>query len=135
MYSKEQIDLCRYRLSKAEEYLSDSKKILELGMYDAAANRSYYAIFHTVRALLALDGKDFKKHSGVIAYFQAEYIKTGLLEKEMSNIVKSAFSLRTESDYKDFFIIAHEDVERQVAEADLFFHRIESYISSALKES
>ena len=64
-----QIDLCRYRLEKAGKYLNDAKVTLELDMYDTAANRSYYSIFHTVRALLALDGKDFRKHSGVISCF------------------------------------------------------------------
>ena len=64
-----QIDLCRYRLEKAESYLNDANVTLSLGMYDTAANRSYYSIFHTVRALLALDGKDFRKHSGVISCF------------------------------------------------------------------
>lgn len=103
MHSKEQIELCRYRLSKACEYLNDAEKSLGYEMYDTAANRSYYAIFHAVRALLALSGKDFRKHSGVISCFQMDYIKTGIFEKRMSDIIKSAFSLRTESDYEDFF--------------------------------
>ena len=130
MYDKVHIDLCRYRLSKAEEYLNDAKKTLDLEMYDTAANRSYYAIFHAVRALLALDGKDFKKHSGVISCFQKDYIKTGIFDKELSNIVKSAFSLRTESDYEDFFIISREDVIKQVFEAEKFYGEIERYIDS-----
>lgn len=44
--------------------------------YKGAANRSYYAIFHTMRSVLALDQIDFSKHSGVSAYFRKEYIKT-----------------------------------------------------------
>ncbi len=130
MYSEENISLCKYRLSKAEEYLSDAHKTLELNMYDTAANRSYYAIFHSVRALLALDGKDFKKHSGVISCFQMDYIKTGIFEKQMSDIIKSAFSLRTESDYEDFFIISHSDVSRQVDEARIFYENILNYLIS-----
>lgn len=47
-------------------------------MYDTAANRSYYAIFHAARVVLALDGQDYKKHSGVISNFQKNYIKTGI---------------------------------------------------------
>ena len=48
MYSKERIDLCQYRLSKAREYRQDAEKALSLNMYDTAANRSYYAIFHAL---------------------------------------------------------------------------------------
>ena len=128
MYSKEQVDLCKYRLTKAEEYLQDAKSTLAMGMFDTAANRSYYAIFHTIRALLALDGKDFKKHSGVISCFQMEYIKTGLFGKEMSDIAKSAFTLRQESDYEDFYVISQDEVRRQVEEAGLFYNRIKRFI-------
>lgn len=133
MYSKEQIDLCKYRLAKAQEYLNDSKATLSMDMFDNAANRSYYAIFHTVRALLALDGKDFKKHSGVIAFFQTEYIKSGVFEKEMSDIIKSAFTLRQESDYEDFYVISHDDVQRQVNEAEVFYNTIKAYIEKMVK--
>ncbi len=132
MYSDEQIALCRYRLEKAAEFLADAEKTLELEMYDTAANRSYYAIFHAVRALFALDGKDFKKHSGVIAFFQMDYIKTGVFAKRMSDIIKSAFSLRTDSDYEDFFIISHEEVRRQVAEAAEFYENISEYLKTKI---
>lgn len=134
MYNEEYIALCRYRLSKAEEYLNNAEVTLNLEMYDTAANRSYYAIFHSVRALLALEGKDFKKHSGVIAYFQMEYIKNGTFQKEMSDIVKSAFSLRTESDYEDFYVISREDVARQVLEARTFYETVRDYIKQKIGE-
>ena len=134
MHSREQLDFCSYRLEKARVFLSDAKKTLELGMFETAANRSYYSIFHAVRALLALESVDFKKHSGVISYFQMTYIKTKLLPVEMSNILKSAFSLRSESDYKDFYIIAHDDVVQQVEDAEYFLKKIEEYISNEIAE-
>ena len=77
---------------------------------------------------MALDGLDFKKHSGVISNFQMRYIKTGIFDKQLSNIIKSAFSLRTESDYEDFYVIAKADVKTQVKEADIFYHAISEYI-------
>lgn len=132
MYDKKLIELCKYRLLKAEDYLRDSKLTLKMKMFDTAANRSYYAIFHTVRALLALDGKDFKKHSGVISCFQMEYIKSGVFDKEMSDIIKSAFMLRQESDYEDFYVISHDEVCKQVEEAELFYNRIKKYIESKI---
>ena len=132
MYTNEQIALCRYRLEKAAEFLADAEKTLELEMYDTAANRSYYAIFHAVRALFALDGKDFKKHSGVIAFFQMDYIKTGIFDKRMSDIIKSAFSLRTDSDYEDFFIISHEEVRKQVTEAAEFYKTVSEYLKTKI---
>ena len=131
-YSKEVIDLSIYRLEKAKKDLEDAKKTLELEMYDTSANRSYYAIFHAARAILALDGKDFKKHSGVISKFQQDYIKTEIFDKTMSNIIKSAFDMRTESDYEDFYVISKDDVKTQVSEAEQFVTTIEVYIKNKI---
>ena len=133
MYDKELIDLAFYRLEKAKTDLNDAKKTLELEMFDTAANRSYYAIFHSARAILALDGQDYKKHSGVISNFQKNYIKTGKLNKEMSNIIKSAFDMRIDSDYEDFYVVPKEDVIRQVEEADYFVCKIEEYLINKTK--
>ena len=134
MYNKELRDLALYRLEKAKSDLNASKKTLELEMYDTAANRSYYAIFHAARAVLALDGEDYKKHSGVISNFQKNYIKTGVLEKNLSNIIKLAFDIRNECDYEDFYIISRDDVIRQVAEAGIFLSHIEEYLEKELNK-
>ena len=134
MYSQEIIALSLYRLNKAKRDLEDSKKTLDLEMYDNAANRSYYAIFHAARAVLALDGTDFKKHSGVISNFQKNYIKTGIFDKKMSNIIKSAFDIRNETDYEDFYVVPKEDVKRQVSEAEVFIAAVEKYIIDKTSE-
>ena len=78
MYDQEHIDLALYRMDKAEEALTDAQDALRQGKCANAANRSYYAFFHAVRALFALEAKDFRKHSGVIANFQKDYVKTGV---------------------------------------------------------
>ena len=134
MYNKELRDLALYRLEKAKSDLNASKKTLELEMYNTAANRSYYAIFHAARAVLALNGEDYKKHSGVISNFQKNYIKTGVLEKNLSNIIKLAFDIRNECDYEDFYIISRDDVIRQVTEAEIFLSHIEEYLNKELNK-
>lgn len=42
-------DLSRYRLKRAQEDLETAKLNYENGMYKAAVNRTYYAIFHAIR--------------------------------------------------------------------------------------
>ncbi len=100
--------------------------------YRTVANRSYYAIFHAIRAVLALDGVDRKKHSGVIAYFQEQYIKTGQFEKQYSAVLKNAFLVRQESDYEDFYIISKEEVKRQMDDAKQFVEEIARYLSESI---
>ena len=57
----------------AKECLDAAKSLLASSNYKSAANRSYYAIFHAMRAVLAFDGIDMKHHSGVFLNF-ANYI-------------------------------------------------------------
>ncbi|MBO5008868.1 MAG: HEPN domain-containing protein [Clostridia bacterium] len=125
-------NLSKYRLEKAKECLDSAKLTYDAGQFATAANRSYYAIFHSARAVLALDGIDRKKHSGVISYFQEHYIKTKVFDKQFSYIIKNAFMVRQESDYEDFYIISKEDLEEQIADAEKFVLEVEKYILSII---
>ena len=118
----------KYRLEKAKEDLATSITDFESGHFSASINRSYYCIFHSIRAILALDGFDSKKHSGVIAYFRENYIKTKILDRSYSDIVGDAFEIRNNCDYVDFFIIHSEDAKEQLENARFFMDAVESYL-------
>lgn len=66
-------DLSLYRIEKAKNDLEASAVLLEKGFFAQSMNRSYYAIFHMARALLALDEFESRKHTGIIAYFNKKY--------------------------------------------------------------
>ena len=126
--------LALFRIEKAKNDLHDAKETLRLGMYDNAANRSYYAIFHAARAVLALDGLDFKKHAGVVGTFSKNYIKTGVFEPETAQMIKSAFSIRSETDYEDFYVVSKKDVEQQVLDAEVFIAKVNEYLQKKTEE-
>ncbi|HEY5560735.1 MAG TPA: HEPN domain-containing protein [Clostridiaceae bacterium] len=125
---EKEIELSKYRLDKAKEDLETAKANFEQLFLKAAINRSYYSIFHAVRSVLALDGYDSRKHSGIIAYFNQNYIKTNKFPKEMSKILTSASSVRNKSDYDDFFIVGRDEVEKQINNAEVFIIKIEQYL-------
>lgn len=52
---RNQNELSKYRLERAKEDLETAKLNCQSGMYKAAVNRSYYAIFHAIRAVNVLD--------------------------------------------------------------------------------
>jgi len=122
-------DLAAYRLENARTMLADARTLADAGSYKSGNNRAYYAIFHAVRALLALEGLDFKKHSAVIAHFQNQYVRTGIFDKEYSSILAKASTIRNDSDYNDFFIASREDTLKQIDNADKFIRAIEEYMS------
>ena len=120
-------------MERAGECLEDACINLENGRYKSAANRSYYAAFHAMRAALAMEGLDFKRHSGVISEFRRRYIKGGIVPVEMSVAIRSLFDVRSQSDYDDFFVIAKEDVEQQVRYADFVIQEIAHYLEGIWK--
>lgn len=75
-----------------------------------------------------MEGVDFSKHAGVISYFQKNYVKSGIFEKEYSKILAEAFEIRSESDYDDYYVISKEEAEEQIQNAQFFFDGIMKYV-------
>lgn len=123
-------ELAGYRMERAKEMLLAARENLEIGQYKTSLNRSYYAIFHAMRAANILKEFDSSKHSGVIAFFNKEYLKTNILNRDLSIIIKNSAFLREKSDYDDFFIASRKDAEKQVADADIFLNAVEQYLMS-----
>lgn len=134
MDEKTKRSLIEYRMEKSHADLNAAKLTLDAGLYDAAVNRSYYAIFHAARAVLMLNGQDYKKHSGVIAFFNRDFVRTEILEHKLGLILRDAFEIRTDCDYEDFYIVAKEDVEQQLHNAEYFVSRIEEYLKPFFAE-
>lgn len=128
MLHERRLELMNYRLAMADEKLNSAKILLEYRSYKDSISRSYYAMFTAVRAILALDGVDFKKHAGVISYFQREYIKPGIFDKMYSKYLSQAFQIRNNTDYADFFIISQDEAQEQYDRAVDFCCQIKKYL-------
>lgn len=121
-------DLSVYRLNMAEEKLRSAKILLDAGQYKDSIGRSYYAIFSALRAVLARDKVDFSKHAGVISYFQREYLKTELFDKKYSRYISSAFQIRNNCDYDDFFIVSKEEAVEQYEHACELYEVVKEFL-------
>jgi len=125
MLDKTEIDLSEYRLIKAKDLLSQAKLLFDNDKFDGSINRSYYAIVNAIRSLLALLNLDSPKHSGVLSFFDKYLVKTSILEKEFSKIAHSAFNVRQDNDYEDFYIPSKEEAKKQPEDAEAFLDEIE----------
>ena len=130
MHPEEKKGLSIARIARAKDCLSSAKLLLSAEDYKGAANRSYYAIFHAMRSVLAFDEIDMKHHSGIVSEFRRLYIKTGILDKSLSPIITVLFDIRQESDYDDFFVISKAEVAEQIANAEVFLNEIQKYLST-----
>ena len=130
MQEHERKALSQARLEHAIECLSAARNLLETENYKSAANRSYYAVFHAMRAVLAFDEIDMKHHSGIISEFRRRYIKTGIFETRMSEIISVLFDVRIDSDYDDFFVISKADTAAQIENAEYFVSSVRAYLKN-----
>ena len=100
MLPEQKIEISKARFDHAKECLQDAKLLLASESYRSAAKRAYYAIFHAMRAVLALDGVDMTHHSGIISEFRKRYIKTGAFDTSLSGIISELSSVCEGSDSK-----------------------------------
>jgi uncharacterized protein (UPF0332 family) len=81
-------------MEQAYETLREAEILLNESALRGAINRAYYAMFYAVSALLATRKAGASKHSGVLRLFDLEFIKPGLLPKELSRSLRLAFNRR-----------------------------------------
>lgn len=121
--------LSLYRLDQAKQCLQSAKLLYLANDFKSAANRSYYCIFHCMRAVLATKMFDSKKHSGIISEFRKSYIKTGIFDAKCSNIIGNSFDLRGASDYDDFYIVEKSAIDKQMENAETFLQAVDKYLN------
>lgn len=122
------IDLSKYRFQTSIEELESAEILSGNKKYKASVTRSYYSIFHALRAVTALDAFDAAKHSGIIAYFNKNYVKTNVFDKEISKLIDTAFRLREKADYQDFFVVSKEQAEEQIGKAKRVVEIVQPYL-------
>ncbi len=123
-------ELANVRLDRAKEMLISAEDNFKNDDLRTSLNRSYYAIFHAMRAMNCLDDFDSSKHSGVIAHFNQAYIKTGVIDTHFSQIIKGASFLREKSDYDDFYIVNRKEAEQQLIDAKEFVDVVAAYLTN-----
>jgi uncharacterized protein (UPF0332 family) len=128
--SPEQLDISKYRFECAKDDLDACRIALEHNKFKNSINRAYYSIFHAIRAINALEGFDSKRHSGVIAYFNQHFIKTGIFEVSYTKIIENAFRIRNNTDYEDFYIVSIDDAKEQFQNAKVFVSAVEAYLKN-----
>nr|WP_243151595.1 HEPN domain-containing protein [Anaerotruncus colihominis] len=132
--SENQIELARHRLGKARQCAATARNILFDGDYEASVDRSCFAIFHGMRAVLILDGLDFKEGPAVIEKFRERYVATGVFDESSSQIVRKVFDLRTACDYDDSFTVSRLEAEQQEVNACAFLEAVEHYIGKRSRQ-
>lgn len=124
----ERRSIASVRIERAYKTLADAKAIVAAGMWNAAANRLYYACYYMVSALLVNKGFEASTHSGVIRMFSLNFVKEGFVSDEMGRFYSKLFELRQTGDYADWVYLTEEDVAPLVPKVEEFMDTIKGLI-------
>lgn len=123
-------ELAKHRLEQAKEDLIAANVMYDLELYKSSNNRAYYSIFHSIKAVLALEPIDFKKHKDVQAYFNKNYVNTEIFPKNIGRRIVEANKMREDSDYDDEFVVNSEKTKKQIDTAKELIELTEKYIEN-----
>jgi uncharacterized protein (UPF0332 family) len=122
--------LIQFRLTQARESLDEARVLFKESYWRGAINRAYYAMFYSVLALAVFRQEVTTKHSGVIAFFDREFVKNGIFPKALSKSLHLAFQKRQENDYGEAFNVSEEEAQQCIDDAQSFITAIEGYLRS-----
>ena len=121
--------LIRYRLEQARTTLRDAQLLAAgEGSPHSIVNRAYYAMFYAAQALLLSHGIQVAKHSGALALFDQQFVKPGLLPKEMSKALHRAFEWRQIGDYRVWHFTNEQALEI-LQQAEAFVQTVHAYLA------
>jgi uncharacterized protein (UPF0332 family) len=127
--TKEERALIEYRMERARETLDEAKIMFDAGRINAYVNRLYYACFYAVSAMLLTRNFSTSKHGYLRSLMHREFVKTGLISRDMGDHFDMLFDNRLKGDYADFIRFKAEDVAGWLEQTQEFVRHIEGLIS------
>jgi uncharacterized protein (UPF0332 family) len=120
-------------LHVADTKLSHARQIFDVGLYDDAISRAYYAMFYAAKGALSTEGLDLRKHSSTVAKFRELFVVTGRVEADYLRFLGRAQSARERSDYAPFISASREDAAEILAAAEAFIAKMAEIIEAAVR--
>lgn len=130
MEKKTSIEFALYRLERAKEEYETAELLYKENKLLAANNRAYYSIFYSIRAVLAMERIDFKRHKDVLAYFNQYYVKTEIFPRQIGRKIVLASKVREDSDYDEEYEPSFETTSLQIQTAKELIELVETYLNN-----
>jgi len=111
---------------KAQKNLKAAQVLSDQELYDASANRAYYAAFQTAIAALASQGvrNDKNSHSWVQANFNGRFIqKRKVFPRHLRSYLPDLLFIRNKADYQQESL-SQKAASRQLRKAEEFVRTV-----------
>lgn len=115
-------------MNKSKDTLKIAKQLYEQNYYGDSASRAYYAVFHSLQAILLTIGLSYSKHSGIIAAFNKEFIHKEKFPKDFHKMIERLFKDRQIGDYEYEEDLNSDDAKQDIDDAENIIMSIERYL-------
>ncbi len=115
-------------LEKAANAIETAKYNLKGGFIAATANRSYYACYYCIVALLYTQNVYAKTHQGTRAKFTELFIKTSVFPIELSDSIALIFDYRQQADYNLDEDITPDEAANLINKAVEFYQLVMAHL-------
>ena len=120
--------MVQLRMEKATRFLNEANKMVELRLWDLAANRFYYSCFHAAQALLLQSGISAHTHEGTLAMFGLHFVKTKIVDVSLGSFFSRMEQLRKKADYNCNYDVSEDEVFTMIEPAKSFIKTIENLV-------
>lgn len=114
---------------KADTFLKQAELLFSSKLWDVAANRFYYAMFHLTQALMISNGLSSHSHAGLLNLFHLHFVKTNKVPRELGGFLSRMEQMRERADYN----CAYDITEHEVAEIRPYVHEFFAKVKELIK--
>ncbi|OFZ19321.1 MAG: hypothetical protein A2Z20_04110 [Bdellovibrionales bacterium RBG_16_40_8] len=127
--AQRQLELANYRIEQAKESLDEANFLFQGNKsLRSVVNRLYYAHFYAISALLIFEKYSSSKHSGVLAYYNKNFIKTKAFDAELGKATNRLFEMRNRGDYREFVQFDHDEIADLIEKTNKLIPCVEEYL-------
>ena len=127
---KTSIEFALQRLDRSKQEQATAELLYKENKLLAANNRAYYSIFYAIRAVLAMEKIDFKRHKDVLAYFNKNFVKTEIFPRQIGRKIVLASKVREDSDYDEEYEPSAQTTFLQIQTAKELIELVEKYLNN-----
>ncbi|HHT9125034.1 MAG TPA: HEPN domain-containing protein [Candidatus Brocadiia bacterium] len=128
-----EIDVIKMTLLKAREKLKTAQIDFDNQRYDDSVSRAYYAVFHSISAVLLSKGLHFSSHGQTVGAFTREFIKTKEFPALFAKVIEKLFNERQTSDYDVETQIDADVAQEDLEHAENILSACEEYLAKIYK--
>lgn len=119
-------------LKKAEDWINEASKNIEISAYTSCIASSYMVMFHSARALLFRDGVREKSHFCIARYLD-KYVENDLIEEKWVLLLDRIRDVRHMDQYSLHHTGTEEEAISTLNSAKVFYKRMKKLFTETEK--